>query len=257
MNEYPVKTGKWGPFFEDVPGWSDTQINAITYAQFLMNHPELDPEWKEHVRSILDWAYKNLGNDTWAKYGVTAINEQTFYKVPGNSHTSRQACAELQYAALTGDNSRVEGAIRQLNWATYMVSDQGWNRYPQDDIWITDGYGDYVRHYLRAMAANPELAPAESHILSSTSGLKTVDYYNGKDCYNINYVAADPKGKEVIRLKCRPASVTVEKGSYKSDIPEGQNDTEGDYWQWFDCKNGGYIVLNRKFATNIEIFGSF
>ena len=28
--------------------------------------------------------------------------------------------------------------------------------YPRTDIWMTDGYGDYVRHYIRAMAAAPQ-----------------------------------------------------------------------------------------------------
>ena len=49
--------------------------------------------------------------------------------------------------------------MRRLNWATYSVDADGKNRYPNDDIWLTDGYGDYVRHYLRAMASFPELAP--------------------------------------------------------------------------------------------------
>ena len=43
-----------------------------------------------------------------------------------------------------------------------MVAEDGRNRYPYDMVWLTDGYGDYVRHYLRAMAAAPELAPTIS-----------------------------------------------------------------------------------------------
>ena len=72
------------------------------------------------------------------------MNEQTAYQTPGNSHTSRQASAELQYAALTDDNYIGKNAIRQLNWATYMVDNDGKNCYPNDEVWMTDGYGDYV-----------------------------------------------------------------------------------------------------------------
>ena len=62
-------------------------------------------------------------------------------------------------------------AIRRLNWATYMVDNDGKNRYPRDDIWLTDGYGDYVRHYLRSMAAQPELAPDDqNHLLRTLLG---------------------------------------------------------------------------------------
>ena len=32
MKKYPIDNQRWGPFFEDVQGWSDTQINAITCA---------------------------------------------------------------------------------------------------------------------------------------------------------------------------------------------------------------------------------
>ncbi len=41
MKTYPLKTNKWGPFFEDIPGWSDTQTNAITFAMFILQHPAL------------------------------------------------------------------------------------------------------------------------------------------------------------------------------------------------------------------------
>ena len=102
MKKYPLQNNKWGPFFEDIPGWSDTQINAITFAQFMMNHPEYFPNWKTDVKKIFDWVYEKLANNQWKKYGVTVVNEQTAYLQPGNSHTSREASAELQYMALTG-----------------------------------------------------------------------------------------------------------------------------------------------------------
>ncbi|MGZ8558105.1 MAG: hypothetical protein ACXWWC_07230, partial [Chitinophagaceae bacterium] len=149
MKKFPLQNNKWGPFFEDITGWSDTQINAITFAQFMMNHQEYFPEWKTETRKIIDWVYQKLGNEKWKKYGVVVVNEQTAYQQPGNSHTSRQASAELQYMALTGDMFHYDNAVRQLNWATYMVDNDGKNLYPNDDIWMTDGYGDYVRHFLR------------------------------------------------------------------------------------------------------------
>jgi hypothetical protein len=177
MKKYPLMSNKWGPFFEDVPGWSDTQINAITFAQFIMNHPEYFSDWKKDVKGIFKWVYEILGNKKWKKYGVTVINEQTAYQVPGNSHTSRQASCELQYAALSGDHTTVANAIKQLCWTTYMVDNDGKNSYPNEEIWMTDGYGDYVRHFLRAMAWWPELAPSDKeHLLSSTSVIQLAEY---------------------------------------------------------------------------------
>ena len=97
MKEFPLKNNRWGPFFEDVPGWSDTQMNAMTFARFIMEHREYFPDWKENAKSIINWVYKRLGNRTWEKYGVVVINEQTAYEIPGNSHTASQGADELLY----------------------------------------------------------------------------------------------------------------------------------------------------------------
>jgi hypothetical protein len=179
LQAYPLKTNKWGPFFEDVntEAWSDTEINADTLAMYILEHPAWDANWKKDAAGILDWSYKSFANHEWEKWGVIAINEQTAYRVPGNSHTSRHASVELLYCEKTGDMALKDAAIRRLNWATYMVDTDGKNRYPRDDNWLTDGYGDYVRHYLRAMASFPELAPDDqNHLLRTSSVIQSLDY---------------------------------------------------------------------------------
>lgn len=262
MKKYPLETNKWGPFFEDVPGWSDTQINAVTFAQFIMNHREYFATWKSDVRKILDWVYKELGNDTWKKYGVKVVNEQTAYRVPGNSHTSRQASAELHYAALTGDTAWKESAILQLNWATYMVNDDGRNRYPQDENWLTDGYGDYARHFLRAMAAAPELAPSgENHILSSTSIIQQAVYANTLNSYGmpvsehgdaknviLYYRAYDNEGTEVLRLAKKPLQVLLN----NKPMNEIKNISEEGFI-WKALNSGGVLTVQRKKGNNIMV----
>ena len=64
MKEYPLKTNKWGPFFEDIPtaDYSDTEINADTMAMYILEHPEWDPHWKQQAKSILDWSYETFAN---------------------------------------------------------------------------------------------------------------------------------------------------------------------------------------------------
>ena len=110
------------------------------------------------------------------------------------------------YAGLSGDTSFTANAIRTLNWATYTVADDGRNRYIRDDIWLTDGYGDYVRHYIRAMAAMPELAPAgRNRILGSTSVIKSVDY----SAEGIRYSTFDMASTDIMRLKRKPESIMV------------------------------------------------
>jgi hypothetical protein len=199
LKAYPMKTNKWGPFFEDIPteAWSDTEINADTMARYILEHPAWDANGRKDAAAILDWSYQSFANHEWEKSGVIAINEQTVYKVPGNSHTSRHASVELLYCEKTGDMALKDAAIRRLNWATYMVDTDGKNRYPRDDNWLTDGYGDYVRHYLRAMAAFPELAPDDqNHLLRTTSVVQHIEY--GSDA--ITYTKFDAASTERLKL---------------------------------------------------------
>jgi hypothetical protein len=262
MKKYPLQNNKWGPFFEDIPGWSDTQINAITFAQFMMNHQEYFSDWKRDVKKIFDWVYQKVGNEKWKKYGVTVVNEQTAYQQPGNSHSSRQASAELQYISLTGDPYHYDNAVRQLNWATYMVDKDGKNRYPNDENWLTDGYGDYVRHFLRAMEAMPELAPAdEEHILSSTSVIGEADYppladkYFGDDLGKVDpkkirifYRTFDSSGIEQIRLFKKPAAVMLDQkpaNELKGLSAEG--------YVWKPLEKGGILTVTRKNSSKVIV----
>jgi hypothetical protein len=260
MKDFPMKENKWGPFFEDVDWWSETQINAMTFARFIMEHRGYFPEWKTDVKKIIEWVHKNFANDKWKKYGVVVTNEQTVYQTPGNSHSSRQAADELLYVSLTGDSSLYENAVRELNWATYMVDFDGRNRFPQDEPWLTDGYGDYVRHYLRAMDAFPELTPpGEDHIISSTSVIQQADYaghfkkfiylnFEHVDSNKVElfYRSYDTTGIEKIKLRKKPSSVLLE---YR---PMVENKTSEGY-EWKPLQKGGLLTVRREKGRKVII----
>jgi hypothetical protein len=245
MKNYPLRINKWGPFFEDVPGWSDTQTNAISFAMYIMNHRELFHSWEADVKGIIYWTYRELGNHEYEKYKVTVMNEQTVYRVPGNSHSSRQASVELIYTQLTGDTTFKENAIRTLNWATYTVAADGRNRYIRDDIWLTDGYGDYVRHYLRAMAALPELAPDENHLLKSTSVIRNIEYNHGK----IAFTTFDNESDVVLRLISKPSDITL--NGKKIEFNEASDENT---WQWTPLEKGGTVNIKFKGGNSVEIY---
>lgn len=199
LKTYPLKTNIWGPFFEDVStaDFSNTEINADTLAFYILEHAEWDKNGAQQARGILDWTRKELGNHEFAKWHVTPINEQTVYREPAQSHTARYESVELLYCEQTGDCSRKAEAVRGLNWATYAVDSDGANRFPNDDIWLTDGYGDYVRHYLRAMAEAPELAPSDQeHLLRSTSVIQSITYAPER----ITYTKFDANSSELFKL---------------------------------------------------------
>lgn len=253
LKTYPLKSNKWGPFFEDITEWSNTEINADTMAWYILENPQWDSDWRGAARGILDWALATFGTSRWGAYGVAAIQEQTAYRVPGNSHSARHASVELIYAEKTGDITRKEAAIRLLNWATYMVDSDGKNRYPNDDIWLTDGYGDYLRHYLRAMAAFPELAPTgQDHLLRSSSVIQHVDYVSKK----ISYQTFDPASRDRLRITFEPVEVTANgKPLKRFQHPERLEHSNG-YYLESKGKLKGWMEIRHSGGREVLIKGS-
>lgn len=260
MKQFPMALNKWGPFFEDVDWWSETQINAMTFARFIMEHPQYFPDWKKDTRKIIDWVHQHFSNHRWERWGVTVTNEQTVYQTPANSHSSRQAADELLYTVLSGDSSLYDNAVRELHWATYMVDSDGKNKFPFDEPWLTDGYGDYVRHYLRAMDAVPALSFAgEDHILSSSSVIQQADYasdihkvvfpdYDPKliDSIRLFYRCFDSTGTEKIRLRSRPGRVLL-------DGQELKVNSKGEGIEWVSLQRGGVLIVRRLHGKRVMI----
>ena len=259
LKKYPIQNNKWGPFFEDVGEWSETQINAMTCARYMMEHPQYFPEWKAQVKNIISWVHVNFSNDKWKKYGVTVTNEQSVYRVPGNSHSARQAADELLYGFLTGDTSYYINAVRELNWATYMVDADGKNCFPTDEPWLTDGYGDYIRHYLRAMAVYPVLAPVEDHILSTTSVIQQADYNGHFKKYGnvefdkpdtgkvrVYYRCFDNEGTELIKLKSKPSGLLLDGNPLKEVVT-------GEGYSWNELEKGGVLLVRRKNGNKVIV----
>jgi hypothetical protein len=132
-----------------------------------------------------------------------------------------------------------------LNWATYTVDNDGKNFYPTNDIWMTDGYGDYTRHYLRAMAAAPQLAPESSdHLLKTSSVVSKITYQLNL----INYTTFDKKSQEIFRLTSLPKKVTVN-GTDLKEVADDSN--EGWTWQTLDA--GGILTVTHTTGNSISI----
>jgi hypothetical protein len=141
--------------------------------------------------------------------------------------------------------------MRELIWATYSVGDDGRNCFPFDEPWLTDGYGDYIRHYLRAMATYPNLAPPEDHILSSTSVVQQADYpgyfkkflnpdFNSVDTTKARlfYRTFDNWGTEIIRMKDKPSAVLLNDAPLK-ETPDGEG------YSWAVLDKGGLLTVKR------------
>ena len=130
-------------------------------------------------------------------------------------------------------------------------------------VWLTDGYGDYVRHFLWAMAAAPETAPRdEEHILSSTSVIQEVDYapipdkYYGDDLGNTDhktirvfYKTYDKSGTEQLRLSEKPSSILLDHKPAK-ELDKG---LAGEGFSWKAFTNGGLLTIQRQNSLGVII----
>ncbi len=212
----PMQNARWVNYFEDIPIMPHlknfNQYAPMETARYLMEHPESDPDWRAHVTGLIGFVEKTFAVDIpegkGQQWGANAISEQIDYMPKMGSHTSRYASVLARWSELSGDAEAREKAFRSLNWASYMCRANGEvNDQPRMDhagIWFSDGYGDYIRHFLAAMGAVPEWAPpGEDHILRSSSVVAEVSYGQR----HIQYRVFDAGATEVLRLSFAPSHV--------------------------------------------------
>ena len=248
VKAYPLQNNSWGCFFEDISTASNTEINAVTMAYYIMQHPNWSSTYLQDAREILDWTFTTFASHAYDTLGVSAIYEQSVDLKEGGSHTSRYASAELLYSYLTGDTSKITRALRELTWATYLCDTSGQVRFSpaESSVWLTDGYGDYVRHYLRAMANYPTIAPSyANHLLGSTSTVTNISYQPLEIKYNIY----DNSSTETLRLTSAPMAVKVE------GVPTNPVSSLADQgWQFTPYPNGGgALYVTHTSGHNIDI----
>ncbi len=224
--EYPYRNGAWSGYFEDIrfqtdPWLNPTQYIALETARWLLLHPEADPDSVAHAAHLVDWTTKEATTDglteggvayEGVQYGAETISEQTGYPHKMGSHTARFASVLALLYEKTGDASFRERAFRSFNWATYLSSDTGIvsdlaRAIPRGEAgWWSDGYGDYVRHFLAGLGSVPAWShPGEDHLLRSSSVVTRVTY--GADA--IRYATFDAAADDVLRLVSVPTLVRI------------------------------------------------
>ena len=247
---YPIKNNRWKGYFEDVVR-DPANLNRDQYtpgelARYLMRHPELDPDWQTHVAGLLAWIKRTLGDDRPKWRGATAMREQRFCMQVAGSHTARYAslCA-LWYERGGGEEYREE-ALRAFALATYLAREDGIVVFSirDQDVWFSDGYFDYVPHFLDGMAALPEMAPADrDHLLGSSSIITNITYQPGR----IAYRAFAPDGSEVLRLAFRPRRVII--GGREVPLEPAAAAAPGVSWDG----RGNVLRVRRRGQREVEI----
>ena len=245
--EGPVKTSIWKGYFEDIR-WDPINLNRVNnspmeFARYLVKNPARDKNISTTVPSLIWWV-----KNTFGEPGMNAINEQTGCYQPMGSHTSRYASICALWYEYTGDVWFKEEAYRYFNHATYMAEPNGvvqvghtWG----GEIWFSDGYTDYIRHFMEGLGAVPEWAPAgENHLLRSSSVVKKIQYGSKQ----ISFTTFDKSSKEVLRLTKKPVSVLVD----KMKLPETKDViVEGFTWQ--PLKLGGILKINHLNGKEVKI----
>jgi hypothetical protein len=214
----PMEDDAWSGYFEDIeiqhaPESNLNQYAPMRVARWLLLHPEVDPDWRADVAHLLDWVEQTFGGDTdneqGIQWGATVLSEQSADMVKMGSHTARFGATTALWAEATGDSIARERAGRSLNWATYACDTEGVVSVGEDKNegwWFSDGYGDYIRHFLVAMGAVPAWAPPhEIHLLRSTSIVSRVEYGPGR----VTWTTFDGDAIETLRVPSRPSDVTV------------------------------------------------
>jgi hypothetical protein len=214
----PMRNDAWSGYFEDIeiqtdPAANVNQYSAMRTARWLLLHRDADPRWRDDVARLLAWVAQTFGGDTASERGVqwgaTVLSEQAADMAKMGSHTARFGATTALWYEATGDPTARDRAARSLAWATYTCGDDGIVAVGEDKNegwWFSDGYGDYIRHFVVAMGAVPEWAPPrEDHLLRSTSVVTHVHYAPGR----VAWSTFDADATEMLRMSARPAAVTA------------------------------------------------
>ncbi len=233
----PMTTFIWNGYFEDIPNdpgtANRTQITPIELAKYLVAHPENDKFIDINIPSLIHWVANVFKTD-----GLDAIKEQTWCYEPMGSHTARYGSACAMYYERTGDPWYKDQAYRFLNVASYMTYDNGvvavGPNWPGS--WFSDGYGDYIRHFIDAIAAVPEWAPSgEDHLLKSSSIVQSIKYENKK----IEFATFDDASTVILRLNAKPKQIRINEKSIPLNKALLKNS-----WVWEPLKTGGVVRMN-------------
>lgn len=221
MMKYPVQNNIWTQYFEDIHIYPDYRTNINQYcpletARYLLENPQVDNDWKKHCKNIISWVTANFAKDSLTmaglpekgnQWGAEVMSEQINDMDKMSSHTSRFASVLALWYEKTGDQSAKERAFRSFNWATYSCNESGLVKTSIDEgtgYWFSDGYGDYMRHFLRGMASVPQWAPQkENHLLRSSSIVQSIKYSDEK----IVYKTFSPSSVELFKLTVKPEQI--------------------------------------------------
>jgi hypothetical protein len=167
------------------------------------------------------------------------------------SHTARYASVSAMYSEMGTESpfwNAFQNAQGSFAWASYMLNDDGSVTTGPDphisyESWFSDGYGDYIRHFLAGLGAYPPWAAGTgNHLLRSTSVIQAITYGSNQ----ISYQTYDPASQEVLILDFPPSSVASSSGE---SLPL-RSDLSAPGWELEDNGGGSYTVRVLHYDSN-------
>ena len=245
--DYPMKNNLWSGYYEDVV-INHSNLNQqipMETARYILDHPEMDPEYKTHVPALIQWVENRFGQVK--HYGATSIKEQDGCFSEMSSHTARYASVVAKWFGVCLSEKVREEARASFALATYSA----YNQYSKNqrsinytgvgyiEPWFSDSYWDYMPHLLDGMAEMPDmLPPNENHLFYTSSIITKINYAP----QSISYKTYDDSGTERIKLTFKP-------GVFVKGKPLDKK-----YWHFGNFRGvNNILIVNRTGINQIEI----
>lgn len=250
---YPMQNNLWKGYFEDIrldpKNNNRDQLSPLETARYLLATKPSDFDWQRAAPQLIEWVKTTLGAPAY--FSAEPIHEQKYCFFVMGSHTARYASLCALWSQFSGDTSYRERAIRALNWASYMTSEDGTVTVGVDrpdyynQCWFTDGYFDYVPHFIDNMAAIPALAPDDQdHLLMSSSIVQSIQY----QIRHIRCRTFDTQGLQQYKLSFEPVQVLAGKKTLEKRSELGSE-------QGWSFDPAAKILLVRHAERDLEVVG--
>jgi hypothetical protein len=209
MIKVPITNNYWSGYYEDVVSqkFNLNQHTPLETARYLLQHPDLDPEYKTHVPGLIKWVENRFGKTK--RYGATSIREQDSCFMEMSSHTARYASLVAMWYGVSQDEEDREEARAAFSLATYSA----YNKFSKGDRafnyvgigyiepWFSDSYFDYLTHIFDGMAEIPTMMKgAGDHLFKSTSAIKHIQYSKAQ----VSYKTYETEGSDYLQLSFKP-----------------------------------------------------